>query len=138
MPDYKPIVYRNLSEMPERVVSEGIMLWNKTGAWRYLRPKYENKLPPCNQGCPAGNDIEGFVGMVAEGQYHQAWQLLMEENPFPGVCGRVCYHPCESVCNRAGFDHSLAIHALERFVADHGAVNEVPPCLLYTSPSPRD
>ena len=129
MPDYKPIVYRNLSEMPERVVSEGSMLWNKTGAWRYLRPKYENKLPPCNQGCPAGNDIEGFVGMVAEGQYHQAWQLLMEENPFPGVCGRVCYHPCESVCNRAGFDHSLAIHALERFVADHGAVNEVPPPL---------
>ncbi|MBC8259746.1 MAG: FAD-dependent oxidoreductase [SAR324 cluster bacterium] len=126
MQEVKPIVYQALKDIPERVVSEGSMLWNKTGDWRYLKPSYKNALPPCNQGCPAGNDIEGFISLAAAGKFEEAWQLLMEENPFPAVCGRVCYHPCENVCNRADFDHSLAVHTLERFVADQTADKNLP------------
>ncbi len=124
MPDVKPIVYQTMADIPERVVSEGSMLWNKTGSWRYLKPRYQDSVPPCNQGCPAGNDIEGFIELAAAGEYLKAWLLLKEENPFPAVCGRVCYHPCEKACNRGQLDHSLAIHALERFVADQMADTE--------------
>ncbi|MCP4749302.1 MAG: FAD-dependent oxidoreductase [Proteobacteria bacterium] len=126
MSDEKPIVYQSLDELPETVVSEASMLWNKTGSWRYLRPKYLNKVPPCNQGCPAGNDVEGFIRLIGEEKYTEAWRLLKEENPFPKVCGRVCYHPCETLCNRSEFDHSIAIHTLERFAADQAPSNEIP------------
>ncbi len=118
MTEKKPIVYQKLKDVPEVVVSEGNMLWNRTGTWRYLRPRYLNMTPPCNQGCPAGNDVEGFISLIDQGKYVEAWKLLKEENPFPKVCGRVCYHPCETVCNRSEFDDSIAINALERFAAD--------------------
>ena len=118
-----PIAFLSIEEMPEKVVSQASMLWNKTGSWRYLRPKYQGKSAPCSQGCPAGNDIEGFIRQIGLGNYEKAWQLLKEENPFPKVCGRVCYHPCESACNRAEFDHGIAINALERFAADHAPIS---------------
>lgn len=124
MSDHKPIKYHTLADVPEYVVSEASMLWNKTGSWRYLRPKYLNMVPPCNQGCPAGNDVEGFITLIGEKKYADAWRLLVEENPFPKVCGRVCYHPCESVCNRREFDHAIAINNLERFAGDHAPENE--------------
>ena len=60
-----------------------------------------------------------FIGLVGEGRYDEAWNVIREENPFPGVCGRVCFHPCESHCNRADYDEAIAINAMERFVADH-------------------
>lgn len=126
MPKEKPIVYDTISQLPEKVVSEGSMLWNKTGAWRYIKPRYLNKVPPCNQGCPAGNDVENFVRQIGKGDPVAAWRILKEENPFPKVCGRVCYHPCESVCNRDEFDHSIAINALERFAAEHAPLSEKP------------
>jgi NADPH-dependent glutamate synthase beta subunit-like oxidoreductase len=114
--------------MPLFPVSSGDMLWNRTGTWRYIRPKYEDKTPPCNAACPAGVDIAGFIGLVAEGRYEEAWNLVREENPFPGVCGRVCFHPCESACNREHYDEALAINALERFVADRAlALTPKPP-----------
>ncbi len=99
-------------------VSLGGMDWNKTGAWRTQRPFYEDKTPPCSAACPAGNDISGFILKMAKGDFEGAWNVIKEENPFPGVCGRVCFHPCESKCNRGSFDEPVAIHALERFVAD--------------------
>ena len=80
---------------------------------------------PCSHECPAGNDVLGFVSLVREGRYAEAWRLLIENNPFPSVCGRVCSHPCESVCIRSQVDEPLAIHALERFVADY--MHTVPP-----------
>ena len=95
----------------------GTMLWNKTGTWRYLKPRYINKTPPCNEACPAGNDIEGFMVLTREGKFREAWELIKEENPFPGVCGRVCFHPCESSCNRREYDEALSIHGIERFLA---------------------
>jgi len=112
------IIYHGESEMPFSPVSSGDMSWNRTGTWRYIRPKYEDKTPPCNAACPAGVDIPMFIGLVDEGRYEEAWNVIREENPFPGVCGRVCFHPCESHCNRADYDEVMAINALERFVAD--------------------
>ena len=125
MSDEQPIIYQSIDEMPDLVVSQGSMLWNKTGSWRYLRPKYQNQVAPCSQGCPAGNDIEGFIRQIGLGNYQKAWQILKEENPFPKVCGRVCYHPCETVCNRSELDHGIAINALERFAAEYAP--ESPP-----------
>jgi NADPH-dependent glutamate synthase beta subunit-like oxidoreductase len=112
------IIYKREQEMPLFPVSSGDMSWNRTGTWRYIRPKYEDKTPPCNGACPAGVDIPMFMGLVGEGRYDEAWNVIRQENPFPGVCGRVCFHPCESHCNRAEYDETIAINALERFVAD--------------------
>ncbi len=114
----KQIVFNRASEMPMISISLGDMAWNKTGAWRTQRPFYENKTPPCNAACPAGNDIVGFIQKITQDDFEGAWHLIKEENPFPGICGRVCFHPCESKCNRGNFDEPIAIHALERFVAD--------------------
>jgi NADPH-dependent glutamate synthase beta subunit-like oxidoreductase/ferredoxin len=81
---------------------------------------------PCSRECPAGNDVLGFVSLIREEKYTEACRLLVEHNPFPGVCGRVCSHPCESACTRDQVDEPLAIHALERFVADY--IHTIPPC----------
>jgi len=73
----------------------------------------------CSNACPAGTDVRGFVSLIKQGKYEEAWQLIVETNPFPGVCGRVCVHPCEEACVRGQIDQPLAIHALERLAADH-------------------
>jgi len=113
-----PIHFKGASEMPMISISFGHMDWNKTGAWRAQRPFYEDKTPPCSAACPVGNDIVGFIQRMTEGDFEGAWNLIKEENPFPGICGRVCFHPCESKCNRGDYDEAIAIHALERFVSD--------------------
>lgn len=113
-----PIHFKGASEMPMISVSFGHMDWNKTGAWRAQRPFYEDKTSPCSAACPVGNDIVAFIQRMAEGDFEGAWSLIKEENPFPGICGRVCFHPCESKCNRGDYDEPIAIHALERFVSD--------------------
>jgi len=110
--------FKGASEMPMISVSFGNMEWNKTGAWRAQRPFYEDKTPPCSAACPVGNDIVAFVQKITEGDFERAWKLIKEENPFPGVCGRVCFHPCEAKCNRGAYDEPIAVHALERFVSD--------------------
>jgi NADPH-dependent glutamate synthase beta subunit-like oxidoreductase/Pyruvate/2-oxoacid:ferredoxin oxidoreductase delta subunit len=114
----KLIQFNREPEMSYIPVSQGDMTWNKTGTWRTQRPFYEDKTSPCNAACPAGNDIVSFILKVAQGDFEGAWDLILEENPFPGICGRVCFHPCERKCNRGSFDEPIAIHALERFVAD--------------------
>jgi len=117
----KQIDFRDVSQMPSVAISLGDMLWNKTGSWRYMRPKYEDKTPPCNAACPAGVDIVGFMNLARVGEFEKAWRLLREENPLPGVCGRACFHPCEGRCNRGEFDEAVAINSMERFLADYGA-----------------
>jgi 2-oxoacid:acceptor oxidoreductase delta subunit (pyruvate/2-ketoisovalerate family) len=114
----KLLHFKGASEMPMISVSFGNMEWNKTGAWRAQRPFYEDKTAPCSAACPVGNDIVAFIQKTTEGDFEGAWNLIKEENPFPGICGRVCFHPCESKCNRGAFDEPIAIHALERFVSD--------------------
>jgi 2-oxoacid:acceptor oxidoreductase delta subunit (pyruvate/2-ketoisovalerate family) len=117
----KLLSFKGASEMPIISVSFGNMDWNKTGAWRAQRPFYEDKTPPCSATCPAGNDIVAFIQKITEGDFEKAWKLIKEENPFPGICGRVCFHPCESKCNRGAYDEPIAIHALERFVSDYAS-----------------
>lgn len=94
-------------------------LANHTGNWRRMRPIYVDHLPPCNQGCPAGENIQGWLYEAEEGKYEQAWRKIMEENPFPAIHGRVCYHPCETACNRGQLDEPVSIHAVERFLGDY-------------------
>jgi NADPH-dependent glutamate synthase beta subunit-like oxidoreductase len=73
----------------------------------------------CSDACPAGTDVRGFVSLIKKGKYEDAWRLIVESNPFPGVCGRVCVHPCESECARGQVDEPVAINALERLAAEH-------------------
>jgi NADPH-dependent glutamate synthase beta subunit-like oxidoreductase len=91
---------------------------NKTGSWRFARPRYQDQTAPCSAACPAGVDIPKIERAVAEGRIEQAWQTYMEENPFPSVCGRVCFHTCESACNRGRLDQPVNINRLDRFIGD--------------------
>ena len=89
-----------------------------TGALRSRRPAYVDFLPPCNDACPAGENIQAWLALAQAGQYEEAWRELVSNNPMPSIHGRVCYHPCEDVCNRAFTDSSVSIHAVERFLGD--------------------
>jgi len=116
----EPVTFAVEQEMPPLAVSVGTSLANKTGSWRYLRPIYDPKKPPCNHACPAGNDIQGFIALITKKRFREAWELLRETNPFPAITGRVCHHPCELECNRRQFDEPLSIRLLERLAADEG------------------
>jgi NADPH-dependent glutamate synthase beta subunit-like oxidoreductase len=83
----------------------------------------KNLTSPCKVNCPAKNDIQGFVGLVAKGKYDEALRLIKMTSPFPSICGRVCTYPCESDCNRKQIDEPVSIRAIERFVADQGRSN---------------
>lgn len=96
----------------------GSSLANRTGSWRTERPVYVHRLPPCNEECPAGEDIQGWLFHAESGDYEAAWRKLVRDNPFPAVMGRVCYHTCESRCNRARVDSAVGINAVERFLGD--------------------
>lgn len=89
-----------------------------TGALRTRRPEFVDFLPPCNDACPAGENIQAWLALAQLGNYEAAWRELVENNPLPSIHGRVCYHPCEDVCNRAFTDSSVSIHAVERFLGD--------------------
>ena len=112
--------------VPPFAVSTGDMSWNKTGSWRYMRPLYDAKVPPCTAGCPAHEKIPQYFALVKEKKYEEAWHIILQDNPMPGVLGRVCYHPCENVCNRGQYDEAIAIHNMERFVADQNKKNHFP------------
>ena len=96
----------------------GSSLANKTGSWRTLRPVYLDRLPPCNHACPAGEDIQGWLYHAEGGDYESAWRALTANNPLPAVMGRVCYHPCETSCNRGQLDEAVGINSVERFLGD--------------------
>ncbi len=96
----------------------GSSLTNRTGSWRTLRPEFVRRLPPCNNACPAGEDIQGWLVPAERGDYEAAWRKLTEANPLPAIMGRVCYYPCESACNRAGVNSAVGINSVERFLGD--------------------
>jgi NADPH-dependent glutamate synthase beta subunit-like oxidoreductase len=89
-----------------------------TGPVAHQRPVYQDTIPPCNHACPAGENIQAWLALAQEGEFESAWQTLVKDNPLPGVHGRVCYHPCESSCNRQHVDDAVSIHAVERFLGD--------------------
>ncbi len=88
------------------------------GPFRWRRPLYVDLLPPCNEACPAGENVQAWLGLAQAGKYREAWEVLVRDNPLPAVHGRVCYHPCESACNRGELDAPVSIHAVERFLGD--------------------
>ena len=77
--------------------------------------------PPCKKACPAGLDIRSYIDCAAQGKYEEALEIIENKIPFPGSVGRVCPHPCETACNRASYDKSIAINGLKRFIADKAA-----------------
>jgi len=99
-------------------LNPGSSLANHTGSWRTSRPVYLDRLPPCNHQCPAGEDIQGWLFHAESGDYEKAWRHLTENNPFPAIMGRVCYHSCEDACNRGKLDAPVGINSVERFLGD--------------------
>jgi len=97
----------------------------KTGTWGSRRPEHLEKLSPCRVACPAGNPIPQALFRMAEGDVDGALSAFLEENPLPGVCGRVCYHPCQSDCNRASWDGAVHIRAIERCASEYGKAEPV-------------
>jgi NADPH-dependent glutamate synthase beta subunit-like oxidoreductase len=95
----------------------------RSGPVRERKPVYRNLTAPCDAGCPAGENIQGWLAAMRAGDPERAWRTLVAANPLPAVHGRVCYHPCENVCNRAELDSAVSIHGVERFLGDLALAN---------------
>ncbi len=108
-----PVSAEDLTRLPD--LAHGQVM---AGPVRTRRPVYMDLLPPCNVGCPAGENIQAWLAHVEAGRPEEAWRTLVGDNPMPAIHGRVCYHPCESVCNRAELDSAVSIHAVERHLGD--------------------
>ncbi len=91
-----------------------------TGNFRSYRPVYRDKTPPCNHACPTGEQIQKYLDHVKHDRYLDGYLTIAEDNPMPSVTGRVCYHPCETACNRAAHDEPIGIRGVERFLGDFG------------------
>ncbi len=108
-----------MSPKPYAITLEsGTSLLNKTGSWRTARPVYVDRLPPCNHACPAGENIQEWLYRAEEGDCEGAWRQILADNPFPATMGRICYHPCETSCNRGQLDQAVSINGVERFLGD--------------------
>lgn len=114
----KIINMEGLKELPMTAISFGLMDWNETGNWRYLRPVYRVKTAPCTLDCPAGENIPRYMLNAVHEENEEAWRILVKDNPFPATCGRICDYPCEAVCLRKDFDETVGIRDIERFLGD--------------------
>lgn len=90
----------------------------RTGTWRAAVPVYRQAPSPCRLACPVDGRIPEWMEQAKAGDFHGAWITLTDHNPFPAVVGRVCHRPCESACNRGGYDEPLAVRSLERYIGD--------------------
>jgi NADPH-dependent glutamate synthase beta subunit-like oxidoreductase len=104
---------------PPPTEKEGQRLF-PTGNFRFYRPVYRDKTPPCNNACPTGEQIQKYLDYVKHDRYLDGYVTILEDNPMPSVTGRVCYHPCETACNRAEHDEPIGIRSVERFLGDYG------------------
>jgi NADPH-dependent glutamate synthase beta subunit-like oxidoreductase len=104
---------------PPPTEKEGQRLF-PTGNFRFYRPVYKDKKPPCNHACPTGEQIQKYLDYVKHDRYLDGYATILEDNPMPSVTGRVCYHPCETACNRAAHDEPIGIRSVERFLGDYG------------------
>lgn len=100
------------------VLAASTSLQNKTGSWSTMQPEYVKRLPPCNVTCPAGEDIQKWLSLAKDGKFKEAWNVMVQDNPFPAIMGRVCYHTCEKTCNRVQFDGAVNINLIERSIGD--------------------
>jgi len=107
---------------------------------RYFRHEYEAHIldkhcaacqceglvkAPCSHTCPAGVDTSSYLALVAAGQFKEAMAVHMERNPLPSICGRVCHHPCESMCKRSELDDAVSVAAVKRFMGDAVSVADI-------------
>jgi NADPH-dependent glutamate synthase beta subunit-like oxidoreductase len=91
-----------------------------TGNFRFFRPVYRDKVPPCNHACPTGEKIQRYLDYVKHERFFDGYMTIIDDNPMPAVTGRVCYHPCEGACNRKDHDEPIGIRNVERFLGDFG------------------
>ncbi|MDX1594692.1 MAG: NAD(P)-binding protein [Gammaproteobacteria bacterium] len=98
--------------------SDGSTAVIHTGTWRSATPVHRDRPSPCHQACPVGGRIAEWIGQLRDGDVEGAWRTLVDNNPFPAIAGRICHHPCEGSCNRAGLDGAVSICRLERAVGD--------------------
>ena len=104
---------RDITQLPDLAAGSG-----RVAPVRSRMPVYVDLLPPCNNACPAGENIQEWLRLVKARQDEAAWRELVKNNPFPAIHGRVCYHPCETACNRIELDGSVSIHSVERYLGD--------------------
>ena len=104
---------RDITGLPDLAVEGG-----RVAPVRTRMPIYVDLLPPCNNACPAGENIQEWLRLVKAGAEEAAWRELVRNNPFPAIHGRVCYHPCETACNRIELDGAVSIHSVERYLGD--------------------
>ncbi len=104
---------RDMTQLPNLAQESG-----RVGPVRTRMPIYVDLLPPCNAACPAGENIQEWLRLAKAGEVEAAWRELCRNNPFPAIHGRVCYHPCETSCNRKELDGAVSIHSVERFLGD--------------------
>ncbi|MHC4606050.1 MAG: FAD-dependent oxidoreductase [Planctomycetota bacterium] len=114
------------ADMPLNAGSLATTDFNLTGSWKVVEPFYQDLKAPCGSQCLAGGDTVKWLALASEGKYDEALGTLREANPFPAICGRVCPHPCESLCNRLDHGGAVAVHFVERFLGDYGIKNKVP------------
>ncbi len=86
----------------------------------------KRRLSPCRESCPLGVNVQAYMALTATGRFEEALAVIREDNPLPGVCGRVCHHPCEESCRRGELDQPLAIRDIKRFLFDYEAVKGAP------------
>jgi NADPH-dependent glutamate synthase beta subunit-like oxidoreductase len=111
---------------PPPTEKEGQRLF-PTGNFRFFRPVYKDKTPPCNHACPTGEKIQRYLDFVKHDRYLDGYLTILEDNFMPSITGRVCYHPCETACNRAAHDEPIGIRSVERFLGDFGLALEENP-----------
>ncbi len=121
-----PSERKDMTVLPDLSQAEG-----RVGPVRSRRPVYLDMLPPCNAGCPAGENIQEWLRLIKAGNAVAAWSQLVKDNPFPAIHGRVCYHPCETACNRGDLDSAVSIHSVERYLGDLALTNN------WQFPKPR-
>ena len=117
IPERLKITFGGITPAPTQEKGQDLF---PTGNWRAIRPVYRDKMPPCNNACGTNEKIQGYLDLVKRGKYLDAYALIKEDMPFPSVTGRVCYHPCETACNRGKYDEAISIRAVERFLGDLG------------------
>ena len=108
----------NSVTLPPPIWTTGTTEGLKTGTWRAALPVFQAPPSPCHLACPVSGSIAQWMQQALARDWHGARLTLTENNPFPAIAGRVCHHPCETACNRAGYDEPLSICALERYIGD--------------------
>jgi len=111
-------------DMVVRTTSDDLSSMRRMALELLLSDHYGDCIAPCKLTCPAGIDIQGYIALIANGNYREALALIKESNPLPLVCGRVCPRFCETECRRNRVDEPVAINSLKRFVADYDMNSE--------------